>query len=350
MKLIQATLAIAAILPAAAQAGDVVTLTPYGIFDAGIASQSKTAAGGSNTGFVAGAVLPVILGVNGSHDLPNGSKVTFKLEAGTNLETGDSGFAKNAHWGRGATVGLAGAWGSVTAGMETTPYILDLGSVDPLGLSQGGSALIPYLDALGVVGIFDDRMFQYRSPALGSFKFSAGLGTGNVPGSSSQGREIQATATYTDGAFNAGSGVLNIHGDSVGNGRVKGFWLGGGYKFGEFSLKGFMQDTKRTTSGAERHTSQLGAGASYQITPSLSATYGLYRYKDQANAANKAIMNAFLGKYALDSATTLYLGATSVNNKGAMQVAPMAGSSFGGNTPPPNATTRALFTGMYFIF
>lgn len=347
MKLTKTSLVIASLLPIMAMAdGD--KITPYGIFDVGVASQSATAAGGSNTGFAAGLVLPVILGIAGSHDLPNGNKVNFKLESGLNPETGAAGFAKNSNWGRGATIGFSGNWGSITGGMETTPFLTDLGSVDPLGLSQGGSALIPYLDALGIVGIFDDRMFQYRSPDLGGLKFTAGLGTGNVPGNASQGRELQGTVTYANGPFNFGAGALNVNGDAVGVGKVSSYWLGGGYKLGALSLKALLQDNK--TGAGARHTQLIGAGLGYQISPSLNVAYGIYDYADQDNSANKTLLNSVLGKYSLDSATTLYMGVTVADNKGAMQVAPLAASSFGGNTPPTNTATNAVFVGMHYIF
>jgi predicted porin len=349
----RSSLALALAIPFVARA-ETNKLTVYGILDVGVAYQNRTtdATGTANTGekvgLIAGTVLPMLIGVNGSHDLGNGNRVEFQLEGGTNLENGTPGFGMNPVWGRNANFGIAGSWGSVRGGFELTPFLGDIGGVDPLGLSQAGSALNFYLANLGVAGLFDNRMVQYRSPDLSGFKFTAGVGSGNVPGSTDRGRELQATAGYAIAGLNVAAGYLNLN-DTTTTGRAaESFWAGAGYKFAPVTVKAMFQDFK-TADGAN-HAQLLGGGAAWAITKDITVKYGYYNYRDQKTSANETQAHALLGSYALDSSTSVYAGYTLVDNSGAFQVQPLTGSSWGGSGAPVEAMTSALYTGLYYTF
>ncbi len=347
----KALFALAACALGAAQCHAANSITPYGALDVGVATQSNATPAGTKTGFIAGTILPDILGISGSHELPSGNKVIFRFEAGTNMETGAAGFSSNNYWGRNANVGLAGRWGSVTGGMELTPFLTDLASVDPLGLSQAGSILDTYVNSLGIVGIFDSRMIQYRSPALGGFGFTLGAGTGNVPGNFSSGREIQGTAHYTRGGLELAAGALHLNGNNGGNGDIKSYWLGAAYDIDQVTLKGVGQDSKVMTNGVERHTRTLGLGLDWSISDKWNLAYGIYQYKDlSAAVSSSSLMNVALLKYALDSQTSAYVGVTHAANKGLLAFNPLDATSWGNDVPAPGISTTALYAGFYYTF
>jgi predicted porin len=348
--------ALALAVPLAARAGDGDKLTVYGILDVGVAYQNRstetagTTNAGEKFGVVAGTVSPIILGVNGSHDIGNGNKVEFQLEGGTNFENGTPGFGMNGPvWGRNANFGAAGSWGSVRAGFELTPFLGDIGDVDTQGLSLAGSALNFYLSALGTTGLFDNRMVQYRSPSLSGFKFSAGVGTGNVPGSTSRGSELQATASYAMSGLNVGAGYLTVNDTTAGAGKAaESFWAGAGYKFEPVTVRAMFHDFK-TADGAN-HTQLFGGGPIWAVTPVVTLKYGYYYYLDSKTSANKTQLHAISATYAVDKSTNVYLGFTLVQNKGANQIEPLAGSSWGGTGAPIEASTSAVYTGAAYSF
>lgn len=354
-KLARTLVALALATPLAGRGED--KLTVYGILDVGVAYQNRTTASGGTAdtgeklGVVAGTVLPMILGVNGSHDLGNGNRVEFQLEGGTNLENGTPGFGMNPVFGRNANFGVAGPWGSVRAGFELTPFLGDIGAVDPLGLSQAGSALNFYLSALGVTGLFDNRMIQYRSPDLKGFKVSAGVGTGNVPGSTSRGNELQATASYGIAGLNLGAGYLTVNNAGSPGKAAESFWAGAGYQLAPLaplSVKAMYQDFK-TTDGAT-HMYLVGGGPAWTVTSALTLKYGYYFYRDARTSTNGAQEHAFSASYALDKATSAYVGYTLVQNKGTTQIQPLTGSSWGGSGAPAELSTSAIYAGLSYAF
>jgi len=329
-------------------------LTLYGVLDVGVAWQNRTTTSGgttdsgSMTGIVAGTVLPVILGVSGSHDLGNGNQVVFQLEGGTNFENGSPGFGMNPVWGRNANFGVAGKWGSLKGGFELTPFLLDIAAVDPQGLSQAGSALNFYLATLGITGLFDNRMIQYRSPDLKGFKFTAGLGTGNVPGSTSKGREMQATASFAAAGFNAGAGYLLVNDSATTGKAAESFWAGAGYAFAPVTFKAMIHDIK--TGDGANHTQYFAGGVAWAITSAITAKYGYYDFRDKDVSASKTAGHTVAGNYALDKSTTVYAGYTLLDNSGGMQVVPLSGSSWGSSGAPVDLATSAFYAGMYYAF
>ena len=326
-------------------------LTPYAVLDIGLASQTNATSAGTKTGFLAGPVDPDILGIKGSHALPGGNRVVYQFEAGTNMETGAQGFGAQQTWGRQANVGLAGSWGSLRGGYELTPFISDMGAFDPLGISQSGSILPYYLDAIGGTGIFDSRMFQYRSPESGALHYSAGLGTGNVPGSSGSGLEFQATATYQAGRFGFGGGFVHVNSSGTAQGATKSYWGGLNYVMGSITLRGLTQYSSVTrTTGISRKTIQIGGGFDWRLGNNYTLEYGIYKYWDTNDSNNHSLMNAALLNYTLDSSTTVYGGATYLTNSGNMAVNPLNGSSWGNDTQPAGSNTAAVLVGFRYQF
>lgn len=122
-----ALLAAGAAASGAAQAQ--TTLNVYGLVDAyvGRIQNSAGAARGSTVALNSAGMTTPHFGVRGTEDLGAGLKAVFALEAFFRTDTGafgrfgttqDLGFTRNAF------VGLAGGFGQVTLGRNTTPYFL----------------------------------------------------------------------------------------------------------------------------------------------------------------------------------------------------------------------------------
>jgi predicted porin len=327
-------------------------LTVYGILDVAVAYQNRTSTTGTNDvgeqlGVVAGTVYPTLLGVTGSHDLSGGNRIEFQFEAGTSLEDGSQAFGPGTFvWNRNANAGFAGRWGSVRVGYELTPFLLDMGGIDPQGLSQAGSALAYYLQGLGLTGIFDNRMIQYRSPDLAGLKLNAGFGTGKVPGSTSQGNEFQATASYAIAGLNLAAGYLILNDRASSGKAAQSFYGGAGYNFKMVTIRGMAHDIK-TADGAV-HTFYWGAGVEVALAD-FKIKYGFYDYKDKDVTANKSKMNTLALFYAIEKSTNAYVGWTMVDNDGAVRVPPLYGSSWSGPVPVDQATS-AVYVGFNYLF
>jgi predicted porin len=127
---------LCATLPAMAQTGDSVVL--YGIIDTAVRTQSGLTAAYArsplNSTVVASGVGPTSRwGLRGSEDLGGGLRATFNLEGGINIDTGAQANATTM-FDRASVVGLAGSWGSITAGRQNTLIADSAGVTDPIGL------------------------------------------------------------------------------------------------------------------------------------------------------------------------------------------------------------------------
>jgi len=206
MKKTQVALAALALVASTAALADGVTV--YGNLDAGIANTSmkKTATivgqgptGDTSVGtYFSGAgafTAGNYLGFRGSEDLGDGLKANFNLEAG--LDTGN-GFAANGGTGnaaagdgvlftRQANVGLAGGFGSLTAGLQLSPFIASVAGTGTLGnghffvnrlLSIGGSAAFAgnagtAAPGSGSGGFFVPNSVSYSTPSMMGWTASA---------------------------------------------------------------------------------------------------------------------------------------------------------------------------------
>jgi predicted porin len=131
-------LAVAASLCAGVSAMAQTSVTLYGIVDVSMRSQtgltSTYARSPLNSTVVASGVGPTSRwGLRGSEDLGGGLRALFNLESGINVDTGASSNAAT-FFDRASIVGLAGSWGTVTAGRQNTLIADSAGVVDTIGL------------------------------------------------------------------------------------------------------------------------------------------------------------------------------------------------------------------------
>jgi predicted porin len=205
--------AVAAALPAVAQAQSSVTL--YGILDASVewSNDSANSAINDATGVVTAADSTLRLsgggaanqsgsrfGVRGVEDLGGGLKAVFTIEHRLDVsDGGTSGGLVNANstrfWNGQAWVGLEGGWGRLTAGRQYTPIFWALLPADFTGYGW-------YNNWAGISGqvvggaspqgpIRLDNSLSYRSPTFGGLTVYAvyafgeqttGIGDGDVWG------------------------------------------------------------------------------------------------------------------------------------------------------------------------
>jgi predicted porin len=107
-------IALAAVAAMGAASAEV---TLYGKLDAGVSVINTTGAVNQSAQITSGNYEASRIGVKGSSDIAGGVKGVFQLEGG--LGATDGSFS---NFGRVATLGVTGNFGSVTAGLQWTPY------------------------------------------------------------------------------------------------------------------------------------------------------------------------------------------------------------------------------------
>src|ERR1017187_8374055 len=123
------TLAILALCSTSALAQSSVTL--YGVVVIGL-SEDRGGIQGDSTRLTSGMATQSRWGVRGNEDLGDGLNSMFVLEGGFSADTGSS-TQGNTTFGRTAVAGLNGDFGTITAGLQDTPYFTTLNTVvDPL--------------------------------------------------------------------------------------------------------------------------------------------------------------------------------------------------------------------------
>ena len=173
--------AVAAALPAFAQAQTNVTL--YGIMDLGASwvDQDKTGADGQFM-IISGVQSTSRFGIRGSEDLGGGLSAVFNLEAGVSADTGDTNTTANAVGGqiqsvsnnlfqRRSVVGLKGGFGEVLLGRDYTPGFSAQGTVDVMGYGLWGNLLGWSVN--GGTLIRASNGIHYTSPVIGATKCAA---------------------------------------------------------------------------------------------------------------------------------------------------------------------------------
>lgn len=228
--------AVAAALPALAQAQSSVTL--FGILDASVeyvndqANAVVAATGTPGSSVTNGdAALRLLsglqsgsrFGVRGTEDLGGGLRAVFTIEHRLNVDTGNilaggTTAANSGFWSGQAWVGLAGGWGQLTAGRQYTPLFWALIPADFAGYGFynnwagfSGNTFNPQTPQ-GPIRI--DNSLAYRSPTFGGATIYAMYAFG------------EATNGTTTNGFGGGSGdVLGI----AAGWQMGGLYLAAGY-------------------------------------------------------------------------------------------------------------------------
>jgi predicted porin len=321
-KIALAVLALVASTAAMAQA------SVYGSVDAGVSQidGGKTTFGGF--GNWAGNVM----GVNASQDLDNGMKASANFELGYDIGSGNNGAnggvaAGNPFFNRKANASLSGEFGTVTAGLQFTPFV---------GAAIGGSAITNnqsfYVTSLGLAGsnvsgaggatanpstgFFIPNAISYSTPSIGGFSAKV---LGQVTGTTSNTNDTNdnkytayaASYAMGDATINAGyqkrDGAFAAATAATGATNYSSMALSGSYAMGATTLgAGYISHEINPTISTSSKVNVIYGIVSQKVSDTLIASLGYA----QNNATTKASMLNIGLQYNLNSKGTTYLYAT----------------------------------------
>lgn len=240
MKKTQVALAALALVASTAALAEGATL--YGTIDASVTKSS-----GSSTAFSgSGQWSANVIGVRGTQDLTGDMKVTFNLEAGINSANGsrdnggpngltatnndgtdERGIGATGLFNRAANVGIVTSAGTITAGLQVTPFIA--AATSNLGL-VGNNFVVPYLvnaaaadgggtGASATGGFFQPDAISY-SNSINGLSFSVMTSTGS--------KAADAMNRYNGGSFNyAISESTNVYAAFASRAQAYNNWVAG---------------------------------------------------------------------------------------------------------------------------
>jgi len=190
--------ALAVVPVAAAQS----SITLYGITDAQILYTSGTLnlATGANEGhqfsLQTAGESATRFGLRGKEDLGGGLAAVFTLESGIDLANGGLGNSNGEFFGRQAWVGVTGGFGTITAGLQYSPFLLSVFATDPRDFKYFGSGLVTYVDNVIVTGLFNPNSVMYTSPEMAGVQGRAMYAFGGSAGDFRAGQQYSAALTY----------------------------------------------------------------------------------------------------------------------------------------------------------
>lgn len=297
-------------------------------------------------------------GLRGSEDLGGGLKVLFRLESAFLVDDGTVGDGAGYLFNRMAFVGLAGSFGQVTLGRQTTPYFLTLAANDPAGFTLASSMtyfFVPTKLNGGKKGPPDDRLarrdnaVRYETPRMAGLQAIAYVALGEQQGSNSEGNVYNLALHYQRGALDGRASYLQQKTFAL-PGNTDRYWAATlSYDFGVFAPALSFADR----SGSAPGTSQMQAwqiGASMPLAGGkLIANFG--QFHDQKKADADATAWGLRYDYPLSKRTTLYGGYTGIDNEAAANFSIAAGGYMSkGLEGPLGADPRSAFVGVAHRF
>jgi predicted porin len=309
------------------------SVTVYGEIDTAVRyTTDANSAGDHQLKLGNGAFSNSRLGFKGSEDLGGGSAAVFDLEAGFNVNTGQSA-NQGQLFGNQAWVGLKNSTlGELDAGRQYGLAYQTLGSYSPLGrgvaTEQGNVPELAWETAL--YGVRFDNSLEY-SNNIGPFKAQAQYSVGGVTGATSVGATDAFALTYAQGPLSA-SGVYQQSKDANSN-ALKVLGLGGSYAVGPATLFLSYFDAKRdpgfavstdlsggplantsllanTNTSLQRKDNVWTTGVGFQATPAWNFTVGymhdaITNVSDSGNNGDVSTVYA-VADYSLSKRTDVY--------------------------------------------
>ncbi|VWC62259.1 porin [Burkholderia lata] len=342
----------------------------YGIIDAGVTAVSN--AGGSKlVKFGDGVSYANRWGLKGSEDLGGGLSAVFALEGGFRLGTGATTLG-GAEFGRQAYVGLKGAWGTLSFGDQLDMTNEMVSNYNISGWASG------YAIHQGDFDRFNgDRLpnaVKFLSNEFGGVRVGGMYSFGNVAGDFHRNSAYSLGAHFARGAFEMGAAYTQLNDPSgiyafdpyamIGAHTFLGrqtasvdpatgtvtdlyanmpfavdkqgtFGVGASYVIGKVTLMGNYSYTTIKGYGNTSHMQVGEGGASWQVTPALSAIGGYQYTTFEGHHWNQ--MSAAL-HYLLSKRTDVYVSGDWL--KASSGVDPVIGYSFAPSTRSVQADVR----------
>lgn len=341
----------------------------YGAVDTGLLIQSSDAASFSPHAANTGRILRLkddginssIWGLKGREDLGGGWAATFQLESSFDSSTGRLGIGDTPGvptlFGRIATVGVTGPFGSVNLGRQVAPMYMALVSTDVRQGRYFGSvltALIGVNTAAGWTGastnaplgsVYDSNAIVYRSPNVGGFSATLEYVVGGVAGSIQGNSRQSAILQFDNYGLKVSAGYYNAHDANpaansiptgLDNDRL--ILFGALYTYRAFTVSATYVNTRNPSHPAAADFEIISGGVGYAVTPFLKLTSGAYFLRDANHSSNRSIEYVLGADYYLSKATVLYADVAHVRNRGAMN----QGFVYGQPVAPGIASTAAM--------
>lgn len=326
----------------------------YGIIDLGLEHLSGVANGAREESVNRVTInnqLASRLGFRGTEDLGGGLKALFNLEAGFAPDTGAS-LQGGRLFGRAATVGLSGGFGTVTIGRQrNTIFDLHLqfaplsytsyGAVSPdmAFFTQRADNSIKYAIKQGSLSAA--LLYSFGRDAL------AGAGSqSEVPGNSRIGRQVGANVMYAQGPFAIGLGYDSQNGNSAalaGETDTRSY-VGARYVLSATTLYGGFMRRNNDIATVKATTDLSWVGVRQPLAGKFGIGAWLVR-TDLKNAPDDATLVGASLYYDFSKRTQAYLNLARSSNDGASRQGVSSG-----NFTVPGGTMNGMVVGLAHSF
>jgi predicted porin len=296
-------------------------VTLYGNVDASVVTATGigTTSDRRNS-FGEGNWAPSVWGVKGTEDLGGGMRAHFRVEGGFSSANGAiANGGTTGVFSRQANVGLSGMFGSVTAGLNLSPFIAaytsTLGlagqnfyvpalllhrdgsvlnsSLAPVPAFPGGTDADPSLGTTGGFFIPNSVTYSLPSEMLGGVTASVMYGFGGVPGDSGRNRFVSGNVGYSFGDLN----IMAAASDR--DAQYKQYLIGASVPVGQFK---FAANIIRFSPEIGPSSNTWMVGAHMKMMP--NASLGV-NYARNDGVGDPSIINVS-AVYALSKTTNLY--------------------------------------------
>jgi len=174
----------------------------YGLLDAS-AAHVRPVGGPGRDQLDNGNLQRSFIGFRGSEDLGGGLRAVFKLESYLRVDTGSAGRVDgDAFWGREASVGLSGSFGTTVLGRVPTPLWVSTITFNPFGESIGFSPSVRQYFGGAMLG--DTRWnnaISYTNNARDALRIHFAANSDETTPTGSNGHNVGASASYVTGPF-----------------------------------------------------------------------------------------------------------------------------------------------------
>jgi predicted porin len=304
------------------------SVTLYGITDAQILYTSRTlnpatgASEGHQFSLESAGENATRFGLRGTENLGDGLAAIFDLESGIDITNGGLADSNGEFFGRQAWVGVTGGFGTVTAGLQYSPFLYSVSAIDPRDFKFFGSGLVNYVDNVIVTGLFNANSVLYTSPQIAGIQGRAMYAFGGSAGNFRAGQQYSAGLTYhynglllSAAMYNGNSGGSAASTPNPSTIAFVGRNIGATYYFGRLSVRAAY--TLYKVAGSFDN-GVISGGLTYSLTPALLLDGGAWYTRDGNDSNNHSILGSLGVNYSLSRRTTLYSQVAYVNNHGHM--------------------------------
>lgn len=345
MKLAGLTAICSTFLMTGAQAQSGITV--YGIIDAAVAHVTNVNDQGDAVTKMPSLTgsLPSRIGFRGSEDLGDGLSVVFTLENGFGPDSGTVGQGGRL-FGRQASIGLKGTWGTVQLGRQMNMTFYAMGKSDVIGPALFSiSSIDLYLpnarsdNAIGYLGNFDGIVVG-ATYSFGRDTSSAGgpSATGCAGESASDSkacRQYTGLLGYETKAFGITASYDKLYGGAgaaaglTGSGNFdRRMTLNGYAMVGATKVGGGILARKTDAASGVTDSRLFYLGATHPVTPLVNLDLQVAR-KDVRSSGNDTNLAVARLTYFLSKRTAVYTAIGRIENNGLAAIALDAGGTSG---------------------